>query len=196
MNKKEYLDKLSENLLKIPFEERRNTVLYYNEYFEEAGADHEQEVISELGAPETLAKKILADFTVRDTETPTPTKSVRSNSKHIWMIILGIFALPLALPILITLASLFFVAFIMIFVVMVTVGAVFFSLIVTGVAMFIGGIFAVFTHFPTGMLFMGMGLAGMGLFMLIVGPCVALIRWLFSSTVKLLGRIFRRKSKA
>ena len=67
MNKKQYLDILSEGLLKLPFPERRDIIYYYNEYFEEAGIDNEGSVIEELGSPEKLAKKILSDFQIKET---------------------------------------------------------------------------------------------------------------------------------
>ena len=51
MNKEQFLARLEKRLRRIPQEERENIMLYYQEYFEEAGPEQEQEVIQELGSP-------------------------------------------------------------------------------------------------------------------------------------------------
>lgn len=58
MNRKEYLKKLSELLWDLPKEEREEALEYYENYFEEAGPRKEEEVIRELGNPETVAAMI------------------------------------------------------------------------------------------------------------------------------------------
>ena len=46
----------------MPEEERRRALEYYENYFEEAGADEEQNVLHDLGAPEKIAADILREF--------------------------------------------------------------------------------------------------------------------------------------
>lgn len=58
MNRKEYLEKLSNLLQDLPDEEREEALDYYEDYFDEAGPQREQEVIRELGSPETVAAMI------------------------------------------------------------------------------------------------------------------------------------------
>lgn len=58
MNRKEYLAKLSKLLQDLPEEEREEALDYYENYFDEAGPLREQEVIRELGSPETVAAMI------------------------------------------------------------------------------------------------------------------------------------------
>lgn len=66
MNKDEYLTRLKDKLDNIPLEEAQNIVQYYCEYFDEAGVENEQKVIKELGSPESLAKRVTADYIIRD----------------------------------------------------------------------------------------------------------------------------------
>lgn len=59
MSKNEYLDSLERALASMPQEERESAIQYYRDYFEDAGAQKEQTVILQLGAPEALAQSIL-----------------------------------------------------------------------------------------------------------------------------------------
>lgn len=61
MTKKEYLSELESHLVSISEEERTNAIQFYDEYFEDAGPENEQQVISELGKPFSLAKSIICE---------------------------------------------------------------------------------------------------------------------------------------
>lgn len=61
MTKKEYLSELESHLVSISEEERINAIQFYDEYFEDAGSENEQQVISELGKPFALAKSIICE---------------------------------------------------------------------------------------------------------------------------------------
>ena len=58
MNREEYLKRLSFLLKDLPEEEIEDAISYYEDYFEEAGKDKEEQVIKELGSPEKIAKMI------------------------------------------------------------------------------------------------------------------------------------------
>lgn len=58
MNREEYLKRLSFLLKDLPEEEIEDAIAYYEDYFEEAGKDKEEQVIRELGSPEKIAKMI------------------------------------------------------------------------------------------------------------------------------------------
>lgn len=59
MNRVEFMKKLEELLISIPQEDRKDALEYYENYFDEAGAEREQEVIRELISPEHVAQTIL-----------------------------------------------------------------------------------------------------------------------------------------
>lgn len=62
MNRNEYMAALRRALSVLPEEERASALRYYEEYFDDAGPENEQRVIADLGAPETVAEQILADY--------------------------------------------------------------------------------------------------------------------------------------
>lgn len=61
MTKYEFLGDLSRLLKDLPEEERKQALHYYEDYFADAGEDNEQEVLNELGSPESIAELIKAD---------------------------------------------------------------------------------------------------------------------------------------
>lgn len=69
MSKYEYLAQLEKLLAALPAEERQDAMRYYEEYFDAAGADKEEQTAAELGDPATVAHKILEDFPTAASET-------------------------------------------------------------------------------------------------------------------------------
>ena len=55
------METLSRLLQDIPEEDRIDALKYYNDYFDDAGSENEQNVIEELESPEKVAMKIKAD---------------------------------------------------------------------------------------------------------------------------------------
>ena len=53
MNRIEYMTKLASLLQDIPEVERKDAMKYYNDYFDDAGSENEQNVIEELESPES-----------------------------------------------------------------------------------------------------------------------------------------------
>jgi uncharacterized membrane protein len=68
MNKNEFMRELEGLLLDISFEERQEALSYYENYFEDAGIEREQIIISELGSPAKVAAIIKADLGVSSNE--------------------------------------------------------------------------------------------------------------------------------
>ncbi len=68
MTKLEFMNELESLLLDIPLDEREEALKYYNGYFEDAGEDHEQEIIAELSSPKQVADMIKADLVSIATE--------------------------------------------------------------------------------------------------------------------------------
>lgn len=62
MNRKEYLERLEQLLIVLPYEEREEALQYYTDYFDDAGVENEEKVIRELGSPEEVAAKIRAGY--------------------------------------------------------------------------------------------------------------------------------------
>ena len=62
MSRREFIEELERLLADLPEEERRAAVQYYEDYFADAGPEHEADVIRELGGPEKTAASIRADY--------------------------------------------------------------------------------------------------------------------------------------
>lgn len=55
MNRAEFMEKLKNLLADIPEGEREEALNYYEDYFDDAGVENEQQVIASLGSPEKVA---------------------------------------------------------------------------------------------------------------------------------------------
>lgn len=61
MNRIEFMTELAALLQDVPVEERRDAMKYYNDYFDDAGEENEQQVVEELGSPAKVAATIKED---------------------------------------------------------------------------------------------------------------------------------------
>lgn len=194
MNRQQYMKQLEAALSRIPKEERENVLQYYNEYFDEAGPEQEQEIIKRLGPPQKLASQIKAQSAVKDLESqPAPT--VKKGISTIWLVILGIFAAPVALPVAIAVAA---VAFSLVLVVVCLLVAA--SLAALGV--FAGGIAAIAAGFgvlfatPASAIFaIGVGLIMLGATLLLSILTILAAGAFFRLMARLLNRGFHRKER-
>lgn len=64
MNRAEFMRQLESLLQNISRTEREEALQYYNDYFDDAGAENEREVIEALGNPARVAENIKRDLTV------------------------------------------------------------------------------------------------------------------------------------
>lgn len=62
MNRVEFMQQLERLLMDISENDRLDAIAYYHDYFDEAGAENEAQVIRELGSPEKVAGTIKADL--------------------------------------------------------------------------------------------------------------------------------------
>lgn len=109
MNRIEFMNRLEQLLCSLPQDERADALKYYNDYFDDAGPDREQEVIRELISPEHVAKTILGDMyqnTQSGWNTGAEGNSLYGNEQQInedkmpvWAWVLLIATLPITLPI-------------------------------------------------------------------------------------------------
>lgn len=73
MNRLEFMKQLARLLDDLPREEKIEILKYYNGYFDDAGAENEEEIIAQLGSPEKVAAEVKAgmelDFAGEQAET-------------------------------------------------------------------------------------------------------------------------------
>lgn len=190
MDKAGYLKSLRSRLHRLPVHEIDAALIYYEEYFDEAGEENEQQVIQQLGPPSQVAAQILADLAIKDLDaTPTSTKK---NMSAMWLIILAILSAPLSLPLLAVAIALIFsagaVVFSFVIAIVATVGGVLFG----GLVSLVSGFFILTDHWPTALLFIGIGLAITGFGVLIFSPTIRLIKRIGLVCVEGLARLFQR----
>ncbi len=181
MTRAEFMRELRERLARLPAEERDAALSYYEEYFDEAGPDREQEVIRELGSPASVASRILADHAVK--EARQSPHSPKKGLSAIWFVLLAVCAAPLAFPVIFGIVGA--TVAIVGAVVAAIVAAV--SLIVGGVGLFAGGLVGLFSTPATAIVLFGAAflLWGLGkIVFIIIGAGVSLlgliVAWLFS----------------
>ena len=220
MSRKAFMARLDELLADITEAEKEEALSYYEEYFEDAGPENEEEVISSLGSPEKVAATIkagLGESAVEDGEfsetgytnsyydvkdevaTINKRKGFSGIGTGGWIIILIIclFALPILGPILLGVLG-------TIFGVLVAIAAVIFAVLVTGIALVVAAVAMVAAGFATlfatplvGVALIGAALlvAGIGILIAILGFWVVtkVIPPLFRGLVELIRKPFVRK---
>lgn len=68
MMRLEFMKELEDLLSDIPLDERTEAIQYYNDYLDDAGTEHEDEILKELGTPSRVAAIIKADLNVNAQE--------------------------------------------------------------------------------------------------------------------------------
>jgi len=194
MDSASYLKKLRGKLRRLPAHELDAALAYYEEYFEEAGENNEQQVISELGSPSHVASQILADFALKDLENASE-KTAKKNMTAIWLIILAILSAPLSLPLLATAIALIFSLGAVIISFIFAIGAGIISIFFGGIAALVSGFFILTEDWPTALLFMGVGFIVTGLGVLLFPFVARFIKKIVLISVETLGRLFHKITK-
>lgn len=172
MNKKKFLDELERQLKHLPLEDKLDAIQYYTEYLEEMDVDENANVVSILGTPKAVARDIIGNCTEKHLEEHKEKAGVKNSATLIWLIILGICASPIAIPLLIV--ALFVI------IVLIAAGVILVaSLIFTGVVVALAGVVCLVVSFLTLGFFnklqcIGMGLIGISLGVLFVFGIVKL----------------------
>ena len=66
MNRAAFMQQLESLLQNISVAERQEALQYYNDYFDDAGVENEEEVIENLGSPASIAENIINDLNGTD----------------------------------------------------------------------------------------------------------------------------------
>lgn len=181
MENNSYIHQLARHLSQLTDSERDDVLDFYSEYILDAGLTTEDQITKELGTPRQLARKILADYSIRarDRAEDTPrdanpkpksTKSIRM----IWLVLLALMASPIAIPILLALLAVLFAFFLAIVGVVIGTIVAVVAVAAAGVACIVGGLLVSPVSISTSIFFIGIGLAAIGI-MLFVAPLGYLI---------------------
>ena len=184
---KSYLNQLSDA-------ELDEVVSFYSEYLADGGFETYEASVAELGSPKQLARKVLADYSIRLLDTPEKEGEKRSQGtrskmqvRSIWLIVLAILSTPVTIPLAIgVLATLFGL--------LVGAAAIIFAMIVTIIALAVAGLvvlgagIGIIGHsFSTGLIYIGGGLAVIGLFIMLIPA----FKWLINGAIHVTLKISR-----
>lgn len=180
MTRVEFMKELRERLDRLPPGDREEALAYYEEYFDEAGPDREQDVIRELGSPASVASRIYAERAVKAARASphNPGKGLSA----IWFILLAIFAAPIALPAIAALIGLVVAILATVF----GIGVAAVALLAGGLVTFISGFVGLFSMpatalvmFGTAFILWGIGKIIFSILSIMISIMSRFISWLF-----------------
>ena len=186
MNRQIFLYELRKELRRLPAEEIENTIAFYDEYFSEAGSEHEQEILAELGSPKAVAAKVIGEFALSG-----GSDSKKTNA--LWMVILAVCASPIALPLVIIVIAVVFALVVSLFAVGFSLAASGAAITLAGVVTLIAGFVALFLSPATGLLYIGTALFALSAGILLVIGMVKLCQWGIFGIQRLLGKFLLRR---
>ncbi len=181
MTKKEYIYHLKNRLRNLPIDEVESAVDYVSELFDEAGEENAEEVARDLGSPAKFAAQIRAEYAINqhclpeDTTTVYREKPKRNNGwKTLALILLGIAALPVGLPLVFVLAVLIFVAVVVGVCLLFALGCVLLAGFIAVCSLVYTGFRMLTVSLASGLMSIGLGLIGISGVVLIATAAIYL----------------------
>lgn len=217
MTRAEFMRELERLLADIPESERIEALQYYNDYFDDAGAENELRVLVELGSPYDVAKSIKESLnsgekpekeTACHTEaqntanTPYTTRTAYASKKKedkkripgwAWIFIgIGlVFAAPFIFAIAITVISILFAAFCVLVSLVLGFGGAAIGLLVAGVALLIAGLADILLP-GVGIILLGAALICFAIGTLMVMILVVLVDVVIPACAKLVSKAYKK----
>lgn len=181
MTKKEYIYHLKNRLRNLPIDEVESAVDYVSELFDEAGEENAEEVARDLGSPAKFAAQIRAEYAINQHCLPEDTTAVyrekpkRNNGwKTLALILLGIAALPVGLPLVFVLAVLIFVAVVVGVCLLFALGCVLLAGFIAVCSLVYTGFRMLTVSLASGLMSIGLGLIGISGVVLIATAAIYL----------------------
>lgn len=187
MNRREFIEALRKELSRLSEEEIEAAIEYYEEYFDEAGPENEQQVIADLGSPKKIAAQIKSEYGARILNEETENPPAKKKLSAAWWVILGVCSLPVSIPLL----------FLMICGIITAAGVAIAVLagiagcIVGAVALVLVGIISIPVAFSSALFFLGIGLASLAILLAVGALCIIGIK----AAVKAIARAVRNRSE-
>ena len=196
MSRAEFMKILRSELHRLPEDERNAALEFYEEYFDEAGAENEQQVIENLGNPKKVAAQIKSEYAMRQLENEEIPTAKKGWSAFKWTIV-GICSAPISIPMIIILVVIAITAF----VIFICCAAGMIAGIIAAAAGSIGllvlGVLAFPAAISTAIMLLGAGLAGLGVSVLLGWLVVWAIKSIITASIRAIKRSNdkRRKKK-
>ena len=165
MKREEYLQQLQTYLKKLPEEDYIDAIEYFTEYFDDAGVEHEQAVIAELGTPKQAASELLNQLLEKEQQRPLQPRTVK---RTVWLTVLAIFAAPIGIPVALTAILLLFAAVLVLFSLLLAFLAVIVAVFFVSGKLLLRGIVALPFSFAGGVSLLGLGGMLLGIYLLLL----------------------------
>lgn len=220
MSRVEFMNQLKNLLWDIPEYEREEALIYYEDYFDDAGAENEPQVIASLGSPEKVAaiiKEGLKEDAAEQGEFSEngysgygemPKNEVGhygdsgkkgllerikglGTSGWILILILAIFALPILGPVLIGIASAISGILTAAVVVLFVLVIVGIAILVAGASVFAAAIGCLFVTPAVGIMLLGLSLLLIGIGILITILGIWVVKKVVPSVIRFVVRVVR-----
>lgn len=168
MSRKAFLEELKKGMAGLPQEDIDKSIDFYSEMIDERMEEGftEEEAITAIGTVQEIVSQILSETSLTKL---VKAKVNRNHAWKTWEIILLVLGSPVWLPLIMAAILVVLAVYIVIWSVIVTLYALFFSCALTGIT----GVLASFVHFivgdvPVAVLFVGMGLICAGVSILLL----------------------------
>jgi uncharacterized membrane protein len=186
MTKDEFIEQLRKNLSGLPKEEIDDRISFYEEMIDDKIQDgyKEEDVISDLGSPDKVAREIIGDVPLRKIikERVTPKRSLKA-----WEIVLIILGFPIWFPLVLAILIIFLSGFIVIWSLMLSIVVVDISFVTAGGGAIGVGFMTFFNSSKSfGIFEAGAGLLAIGIGLLLVFATKSIITALVKVTRRML----------
>lgn len=192
MNKREFINVLTGKIITLPQEEINKSIEYYSEIIDDKVEDgmEEETAVDSLGSIDEIAKNIMCDMpitTLMKARVNESKKKVSNNGIWILLLILGF---PVWFPLLISLGAVLFSIYVVIWSLIITLFSVVLSFALTGVlGMIVGSIYISTVSVSYGLCVIGMSLVCTGLTILLIKPAIWLAKKLVILTSYFIKKI-------
>ncbi|HAT54377.1 MAG TPA: hypothetical protein DCW31_03905 [Lactobacillus sp.] len=196
-----YLNELRRRLHGLSDSERADVMDFYTEYIEDANLTSGDAVVDKLGSPKRLARKVLADYSIKENETAEQKgeqRTPRSNATMVWMIVLAVLSTPVTIPAAIAIVAVL-IAVVAVAVALVGSGLVIAVVLigggiaVAGVSLYTG-VYMMFTNVLVGVAYLGIGLTGIGAVLILIPLCFYILRFLIQISANFIRFLYRKFS--
>ncbi len=196
MNKKDFIDKLSNRLLGLPQDDILERLTFYSEMIDDSIEEglSEEDAILQIGSVDEIVSQIVAD--IPNSKFVIATQ--KTKRKHtMWEILFLILGSPIWISLLIAMILVVFSLYVVLWVVIISFWSVFISTIACSVCFIICGVaFIITENLFSGCAMLGMGLFGSGVAILLYFGCNALTKLVFMFTkwtVKSIDKLIKRR---
>ncbi|KRK47381.1 DUF1700 domain-containing protein [Secundilactobacillus kimchicus] len=193
-----YIKEFSGYLGQLGATERDEVVSFYQEYLEDGGFETYDQAVGELGSPKQLARKVLADYSIRlldGTASQAADPKPQSEVRTIWIIILAILSTPITIPIAVVVLGIMFAVLVSAVAIIFAAVVIVFSILLVAVVAIFFGISLIGTNGWVAMTYLGGGLAAIGAFLILIPALIWLIRGLIRGALSISKWLYAKLSR-